>query len=111
MATSNLPYSDQVIVTATFFDGVTPTPKEAPVTNVTATIDDTAIATIGVVIQVSPSQYTVEVIAVGALGNAVLTISGTNSQGQVVSATQDFSVVESPAASVVIVVGTPVAKS
>ena len=101
---NTLPFAYQVAAVASFLDGAS---NPALVSNITAVIDNPAVATVSIPAESGPVASVTAVITAVAMGTANLVITGTNPDGTTVSGTMEFSVVAGDAKSVVIVMGTP----
>ena len=105
MTAFNLPFNQQVSVTAQFEDVAG---NAAVVVSATVASSDETIlkVTIPAVLD-NVSEIATVVTPVGPLGNATVTVTGTTATGTVITGTQDFSVVADVASQVKIIVGTP----
>jgi hypothetical protein len=105
----SLPDTMEVPFTATYVDILG---NPTTVINPTAAIDNTNIATVVLNSVPEPgvpvSSISGLVIAAGPIGTALLTISGTNPDGTMVTVVQTINVVTSFAGDIVIVFGTPI---
>ena len=105
----SLPDTMEVPFTATFVDILG---NPTTVFNPTAVIDNTNVATVTLNSVPEPgtpvSSISGLVVAVGPIGTALLTLTGTNPDGTVVTVVQTINVVTSFANDIVIVFGTPI---
>jgi hypothetical protein len=105
MTAFNLPFNQQVSVTAQFEDVAG---NGAVVSGVTVVSSNTAVLTVSAPSAVdSVSAVSFVATPVGPLGDATVTVSGTNAAGTVVTGTQDFAVSADVASQVKFVVGEP----
>jgi hypothetical protein len=107
MTTFSLPFNKQVSVTAQFEDAAG---NLSPVSGVTVVSSDITVLTVSAPSAVdSVSAVTFVATPVGPLGNATVTVSGTNTAGTVITGTQDFTIGADVATQVKITVGEPTA--